>query len=280
MRTLLFTLPVLGTLVFTAPAKAEHPADAAAAQALFERGRSAAQQSDWQAACDAFAESERLDPGAGTLMNWATCEAHQNKVASAWGHFNDAGALLAAGDDRMPFVRAQLRGLARRLPRLTVRLSRSTPKAARVLRDGTELGAASLGLPLPVDPGAVELNVSSRSVATSSVRLPNNYELLCAKLHVPDVATTFPLPFVPSGESMARVTVEDCLEKEENRFALVVLAAARARSLMKGNPSLVNAKNKPLVISLREIAAGKVRFNRPTNDAVLEYITELGRANY
>jgi DNA-directed RNA polymerase subunit omega len=80
---------------------------------------------------------------------------------------------------------------------------------------------------------------------------------------------------------MARVTVEDCLEKEENRFALVVLASSRARSLMKGNPSLVNAKNnKPLVISLREIAAGKVRFNRPTNDAVLEYITELGRANY
>ena len=79
---------------------------------------------------------------------------------------------------------------------------------------------------------------------------------------------------------MARVTVEDCLEKEENRFALVVLASSRARSLMNGNPSLVNAKNKPIVISLREIAAGTVRFNSPVNDAVLDYITELGRANY
>ena len=79
---------------------------------------------------------------------------------------------------------------------------------------------------------------------------------------------------------MARVTVEDCLEQEENRFALVVLAAQRTRTIMKGGPALVNAKNKPLVISLREIAAGKVRFNRPVNDAVLEYITELGRANY
>jgi DNA-directed RNA polymerase subunit omega len=59
---------------------------------------------------------------------------------------------------------------------------------------------------------------------------------------------------------MARVTVEDCLEKEENRFALVVLAAARTRSLMKGAPQLVNAKNKPPVISLREIAAGRVRY--------------------
>ncbi len=35
---------------------------------------------------------------------------------------------------------------------------------------------------------------------------------------------------------MARVTVEDCLEQEESRFALVVLAAARCRQLMKGNP--------------------------------------------
>jgi DNA-directed RNA polymerase subunit omega len=78
---------------------------------------------------------------------------------------------------------------------------------------------------------------------------------------------------------MARVTVEDCLEKEENRFALVVLAATRTRSLMKGAPSLVNAKNKPPVISLREIAAGKVRFHRPTNEAVQEYIEEVGRLN-
>ena len=74
---------------------------------------------------------------------------------------------------------------------------------------------------------------------------------------------------------MARVTVEDCLEKEENRFALVVLAAARARSLMKGNPSLVNAKNKPAVVSLREIAAGKVRFHRDSVEVVREYISEL-----
>ena len=59
---------------------------------------------------------------------------------------------------------------------------------------------------------------------------------------------------------MARVTVEDCLEREENRFALVVLAAHRTRQLMKGAGALVRAKNKAAVVSLREIAAGKVRF--------------------
>jgi DNA-directed RNA polymerase subunit omega len=74
---------------------------------------------------------------------------------------------------------------------------------------------------------------------------------------------------------MARVTVEDCLEQEENRFALVVLASARCRQLMKGAPQLVNAKNKPAVISLREIARGRVRFHRASDDVVQEYIAEL-----
>ena len=77
---------------------------------------------------------------------------------------------------------------------------------------------------------------------------------------------------------MARVTVEDCLEREENRFALVVLAAQRTRQLMKGAPSLVNAKNKAPVVSLLEIAAGKVRFHRDSAEVVQEYISELARA--
>lgn len=78
---------------------------------------------------------------------------------------------------------------------------------------------------------------------------------------------------------MARVTVEDCLEQEENRFALVVLASTRTRQLMKGAPALVNAKNKPPVISLREIASGKVRFHRDSSEVVLEYINEINRSS-
>ncbi|RLB23453.1 MAG: DNA-directed RNA polymerase subunit omega [Deltaproteobacteria bacterium] len=57
---------------------------------------------------------------------------------------------------------------------------------------------------------------------------------------------------------MARITVEDCLQNVENRFALIHLAAKRVRQLRKGEEPLVNAKNKDVVIALREIAAGKV----------------------
>jgi len=58
---------------------------------------------------------------------------------------------------------------------------------------------------------------------------------------------------------VARVTVEDCLEKINNRFALVILAAERARQLAKGAAALVECDNKPAVTALREIAAGQVR---------------------
>jgi DNA-directed RNA polymerase subunit omega len=71
---------------------------------------------------------------------------------------------------------------------------------------------------------------------------------------------------------MARVTVEDCLEREENRFALVILAAHRCRQLMKGGQPLVQSKNKAAVTALREIAAGKVHFDRTTNEVVQEWI--------
>jgi DNA-directed RNA polymerase subunit omega len=58
---------------------------------------------------------------------------------------------------------------------------------------------------------------------------------------------------------MARITVEDCLEKVENRYELVHLAAKRARQLHNGANPVVRSKNKEAVTALREIAAGKVR---------------------
>ena len=77
---------------------------------------------------------------------------------------------------------------------------------------------------------------------------------------------------------MARVTVEDCLEKVENRFALVLLAAARSRQLMKGNRALVEGyKNNEQVTSLREIAAGRVRFNRPVRNVLELSLADLER---
>ena len=57
---------------------------------------------------------------------------------------------------------------------------------------------------------------------------------------------------------MARVTVEDIVDKVPNRFELVLLAARRAKQLLKGARPLVESENKDIVTALREVAAGKV----------------------
>jgi DNA-directed RNA polymerase subunit omega len=74
---------------------------------------------------------------------------------------------------------------------------------------------------------------------------------------------------------LARVTVEDCLEKVTNRFALVILAAERARQIAGGGRPLVKCDNKPAVTSLREIARGQVRFNEPVEGTVKQYLAEI-----
>ncbi|HEX8884732.1 MAG TPA: DNA-directed RNA polymerase subunit omega [Noviherbaspirillum sp.] len=57
---------------------------------------------------------------------------------------------------------------------------------------------------------------------------------------------------------MARITIEDCLVKIPNRFQLTLAATYRARQLVQGHTAMVDAKDKPTVLALREIAAGKV----------------------
>lgn len=59
---------------------------------------------------------------------------------------------------------------------------------------------------------------------------------------------------------MARITIEDCLDKVDNRFELILVASKRARQLTKGiaEPTVAVENDKPTVLALREIAAGNV----------------------
>jgi DNA-directed RNA polymerase subunit omega len=68
---------------------------------------------------------------------------------------------------------------------------------------------------------------------------------------------------VLKGDEMARITVEDCLEKVPNRFELVLVGARRAKQLLKGARPLVESDNKEVVAALREIAEGKVSMEYP-----------------
>jgi DNA-directed RNA polymerase subunit omega len=68
---------------------------------------------------------------------------------------------------------------------------------------------------------------------------------------------------------MARITVEDCLQKVNNRFALIHMAAKRVRPLRKGVDPTVTTKNRDVVTALREVAAGTVFKAEPVDETDL-----------
>lgn len=79
---------------------------------------------------------------------------------------------------------------------------------------------------------------------------------------------------------MARVTVEDCLTKVHNRFALVLLVSKRAKQLLKGSQATLGSKNnKNVVVSLREVAAGNVYFDidESMGNPESQIVADLGR---
>ena len=74
---------------------------------------------------------------------------------------------------------------------------------------------------------------------------------------------------------MARITVEDCLNHERNRFSLVRLASRRAKQLLSGSSPVTDTKgNRAIVSALREIADGKVRFRKLEHDETSTDLTQ------
>jgi hypothetical protein len=133
------------------------------AQALFDEGRQLLLGGNVPAACAKFAESQRLEPAGGTLLNLAACHAREGRTASAWAEFGDA---LAAAErdgreDRVLEAKRQRERLEPHLARLTVLVRAPVPKAIEVRLDGTSLGAASWGVAMPVDPGEHDITAAA-----------------------------------------------------------------------------------------------------------------------
>ncbi len=76
---------------------------------------------------------------------------------------------------------------------------------------------------------------------------------------------------------MARITIEDCIEKVNNRFELVLLATKRARQVARGaTPLVAEERDKPTVIALREIAEGHIDADSILEEAQAILLDEEG----
>ena len=131
-------------------AQAQNPA---AAEALFDQARAAMAAGSYDIACARFKDSDKLDPAVGTRFNLADCEERRGHVATAWSLFRGVLSELADDDDRKPIAQARARALEPRMPYLTMSRASDTPPGVRVRIDGVELGEASFGVALPMDPG-------------------------------------------------------------------------------------------------------------------------------
>lgn len=161
MRTFSFCAALL-VVTWTASAFA---GDAQTAEALFQSGKEALARGDLSVACARLAESLRLDPAVGTTLNLAECERRAGKLAAALAHYQAARDRLVPSDFRTNFVSERIAELGPRVPRLTIRIRTSRAPDVTVLRDGTVLGDAALGVALPVDPGTHVIVVRARGHA-------------------------------------------------------------------------------------------------------------------
>jgi len=155
-----FGLLLVWAAAGAAPAVAQGR-DPAAAEALFTEGRRLLAAKDYPAARAKFAESFRLDPTAGTLMNLAVCEEALGLLASAWQSWRAALDYLRPTEkERRALAAERAAALEPKVPKLTISLGPAANEKTEVRRDGVRLGAASLNVALPLDPGSHEIVVS------------------------------------------------------------------------------------------------------------------------
>lgn len=145
---------VVGGLSRAAPARAQSTSDKMLAQSLFDEARSLVEQGRYAEACPKFAESQRLDPGGGTLLNLALCHEKDGKTATAYTELDDAlsVAIKDGRKDREQIAREHLAALGPRIPHIVVKVKEESP-GFEVHVDGTVVRRPAYGVPAGVDPG-------------------------------------------------------------------------------------------------------------------------------
>ncbi len=176
MRVAFAVVALAGILSPASRAYAQGASSDAAATALFDEGRKLMVQHRWSEACPKLAESERLAPSGGTLLNLAECYEHAGQSASAWVAWKDAAARANAAGKADVEKKALSRAAALEptLARLAIAVDKSSDvEGLEVKRDGVIVGHAEFGMPIPVDPGThlIEAIAPKKKAFSTSVEV-------------------------------------------------------------------------------------------------------------
>jgi hypothetical protein len=243
------TATIIGTFALVGPGAAQ-AGDPALAEQLYELGRQLMAEGRVSEACPRFAESQRLDPATGTLLNLATCHEGEGKLATAWAEFKTAqtASHRDAREDREQYAREHLAALEPRLSYITV----TVPEASRepdleVKLDGNVIGPASWGVAVPVDPGAHDVAAHAAGRVPFAARvtvttLARHHAVTVTLAPVPVTAPAEPkLPLVAVAPPLG---VDSSPPTEPTRIAGIVVGGVSLVALGAGVGFAVRAKQK------------------------------------
>jgi hypothetical protein len=171
--------------------------DAASAEFMFQQAMKLMAKGKYADACPRLEESQRLDPGVGTLLYLADCYEKVGRTATAWATFHEAENAARNAGHRVRQITAQKRAAALepRLSKLmvTVPAATVTPELT-VRRDGLEVARVVWGTGMPVDPGPHEIEASAPGKLPwkTTVSVARNKDLV--EVSIPALADAPPPP--------------------------------------------------------------------------------------
>lgn len=162
MKRTSFVALALATATFAVANAASAGGNEAAAEALFVEAKKLVAKGRYAEACPKFAESNRLDRGAGTLIHLADCYEKNKQTATAWATYKEAASAAQALGRTDWQKRAEKRAAALepKLAKLTIKVPFPVDKL-EVTKDGVALSKASWDVPLPVDVGDHEIEATA-----------------------------------------------------------------------------------------------------------------------
>lgn len=175
MKKSVFASGLVVALVWAVTLHAQ-TSDTALAETLYQQGKSLMDQKKYDEACPKFAESHRLEPATGTLLNLASCNEARGKLATAWAQYNDA--VIAARrdnrEDRVQFARERIAAIEPKLAHVTISVPAEVEVEGLEVRfDGQVLGKAAWGVPAPTDAGkhTIEVSAPTKKPWSQSIQL-------------------------------------------------------------------------------------------------------------
>ncbi len=225
-------------LALAHPARADEPSasDKNLAQSLFDQARALMDQGRFAEACPRFADSERLDPGGGTILNLALCYDKLGKLALAYNTYNEAISLSITEHrrEREKFARDRAAALAPRLPRLTLKVAEASP-AIDVKLDGTKVPPSAWSTAMAVDPGehTVDASAPDRAPWTLTLSVAEGEAREVPITLVAPVPVVVPPPIAPPPAPVVRMPVAESPPRIEHHrsTAFYVLGSVGIASL-------------------------------------------------